>query len=95
MSSNDEFFRERRAAAVFKHGILKRYPVVFASKTGQWSKGHRVVFLDGYAGRGRYDKGEPGSPMLLAQRCRQHLCLHVAVDDWGFRRDGPRLSCLS
>ena len=65
MSSNEEFFRERRAQAVFKHGILTRYPVVFASKTGQ--KGRPVVFLDGYAGRGEYEDGTPGSPALLAE----------------------------
>ncbi|MBG6069420.1 three-Cys-motif partner protein TcmP [Micromonospora ureilytica] len=66
MSANDDFFRSRKAAAVLKHGILKRYPVVFASKTGQ---GKPVVFLDGYAGRGEYEEeGEEGSPLLLS-RC--------------------------
>jgi three-Cys-motif partner protein len=65
LSGSQEFFRERRAQAVFKHGILTRYPVVFASKTG-WS-GRPVVFLDGYAGRGRYEDGSPGSPVLLAE----------------------------
>ena len=46
MSANEEFFRSRKSAAVLKHGILKRYPVVFASMTGQ---SNPVVFLDGYA----------------------------------------------
>jgi three-Cys-motif partner protein len=64
MSANEDFFRSRKAAAVLKHGILKRYPVVFASKTGQ---SNPVVFLDGYAGRGEYENGEPGSPLLLSQ----------------------------
>lgn len=65
MSANEDFFRERRAQAVFKHGILSRYPVIFASKTG-WG-GRPVVFLDGYAGRGEYEDGFPGSPVLLAE----------------------------
>lgn len=65
MSANEDFFRERRAQAVFKHGILSRYPVIFASKTG-W-EGRPVAFLDGYAGRGEYDDGSPGSPLLLAK----------------------------
>ncbi|MFG2163730.1 three-Cys-motif partner protein TcmP [Micromonospora chersina] len=64
MSANEDFFRSRKAAAVLKHGILKRYPVVFASKTGQ---SNPVIFLDGYAGRGEYENGEPGSPLLLSQ----------------------------
>ncbi|MET7460413.1 three-Cys-motif partner protein TcmP [Nonomuraea sp. NPDC005501] len=67
MTANDDFFRERQAAAVFKHGILKRYPVVFASKAGSRVPDRRVVFVDGYAGRGRYEDGSPGSPLLLAQ----------------------------
>jgi len=64
VSSSKDFFRERRAQAVFKHGILSRYPTVFAAKTGV--AGGRVVFLDGYAGRGEYEDGSPGSPLLLA-----------------------------
>ncbi|MBM0240232.1 three-Cys-motif partner protein TcmP [Micromonospora sp. ATA32] len=69
VSANDEFFRSKKAAAALKHGILKRYPVVFASKTGQ---GNPVVFLDGYAGRGEYEGGEPGSPLLLS-RCAEFV----------------------
>jgi three-Cys-motif partner protein len=63
-----EFFASKKPAAVFKHGILSRYPVVFAAKTGKGVAGNRVIFLDGYAGRGEYDDGEPGSPLLLS-RC--------------------------
>lgn len=65
MSANEEFFRERRAQAVFKHGILSRYPTVFAAKTGR--RGRQVMFVDGYAGRGRYEDGSDGSPALLVQ----------------------------
>lgn len=63
VSANENFFRERRAQAAFKHGILRRYPTVFASKTG-W-RGRPVMFVDGYAGRGEYEDGTPGSPALL------------------------------
>jgi three-Cys-motif partner protein len=65
VSSHRNFFQERRAQAVLKHGILARYPTIFASKLGYRDK--RVVFLDGYAGRGEYKDGSPGSPILLAQ----------------------------
>lgn len=62
--ARDTFFERRRPAAVFKHGIVKRYPPVFASKAGSLTNG-RAVFLDGYGGAGRYDDGAPGSPLLL------------------------------
>jgi three-Cys-motif partner protein len=69
--SNEDFFATKKAAAVFKHGILSRYPVVFASKAGMSVQGRRVTFLDGYAGRGRYDDGQPGSPLLLMESAEQ------------------------
>ncbi|HEX5495531.1 MAG TPA: three-Cys-motif partner protein TcmP [Mycobacteriales bacterium] len=57
---------ERQAAAVFKHGILRRLPAAFAARVGAWSAGRRVVFLDGYPGPGQYPDGSPGCPLLVA-----------------------------
>jgi three-Cys-motif partner protein len=78
MPSNAEFFAERRAAAAFKHGILKRYPVVFASKAGSVTAG-RVAFLDGYAGQGQYDDGSPGSPLLFVQAAQSLQSLRQVI----------------
>ncbi len=78
MPSNDEFFASRRAAAAFKHGLLRRYPVVFAGKAGSITSG-RVVFLDGYAGAGRYEDGSPGSPLLFVQAARSLAQLRRTV----------------
>jgi len=61
------FFDEKQAAAILKHGILGRYVRTFCSKTGGRSAGNRVVYLDGYAGQGAYDDGQPGSPILAAR----------------------------
>lgn len=70
MSANESFFVRRKAAAAFKHGILARYPRVFAAKAGSVVEGGRVVFLDGYAGAGRYDDNSPGSPLLFVRAAR-------------------------
>lgn len=88
MVDNTEFFREKRATAVLKHGILRRYAPVFASKAGLTTNG-RVVFLDGYAGPGRYDDEfkSPGSPLLFAESAefvsefRDVTCFFVEKDD--------------
>lgn len=70
MTANDRFFQTKQAAAVLKHGILARYPTVFATMTGYGRADGRVVYLDGYAGPGRYEpegdaaEGEPGSPLI-------------------------------
>lgn len=68
MASSDKFFEAKKRAAVFKHGILGRYPVIFAAKAGSLTDGKKVMFLDGYAGPGEYEDGAPGSPLLLLQQ---------------------------
>ncbi len=65
--SDCRFFGEKQAAAVLKHGLLGRYMRTFCSKTGSTSTGHRVIYLDGYAGQGVYDDGQDGSPALVAR----------------------------
>lgn len=87
MSGTDDFFQRRQAAAVLKHGILSRYPLVFATMTSAKSVRKRVVFLDGYAGPGRYEDGSPGSPLLAVETAtrtarwgREVECLFVEKD---------------
>jgi three-Cys-motif partner protein len=70
MTRQAQFFGERRPAAVLKHGILRRYLHVFASKTGSTAPGRRVAYLDGYSGPGEYQDGTPGSPLLAAETAR-------------------------
>jgi three-Cys-motif partner protein len=55
---------------VLKHAILGRYLHVYASKTGTYSPGRRVVYFDGYAGPGRYEDGTAGSPLIAAKVAR-------------------------
>ncbi len=49
--------------ALFKHRLLHRYMAQFGAMTGY--RGGRLVYLDGYAGRGRYESGDPGSAELV------------------------------
>jgi three-Cys-motif partner protein len=69
VTSNEAFFQKRFPAAVLKHEVLHRYSTVFATMAGTRTK--RVLYLDGYAGPGKYDDGEgrdePGSPLLLVE----------------------------
>ena len=54
-----------------KHTLLKNYIPRFGAMTG--SKGGRVVYLDGYAGEGRYESGEPGSAAIAMKVAADHL----------------------
>jgi three-Cys-motif partner protein len=55
---------EYTAHASAKHEILKRYLDAWYSILGR-SRAPRLLILDGFAGRGRYNNGEPGSPLLI------------------------------
>lgn len=86
------FFAEQQGAAVLKHGLIRRYPRVFASKTGKWATNHRVVLVDGYAGAGVYEDGSVGSPVLAADTAsalsatRNVVGVYVEKDDEMFTR---------
>ncbi|WP_461124955.1 three-Cys-motif partner protein TcmP [Saccharothrix stipae] len=64
------FFDARRAPAVVKHGLLRRYCQPFAYKAGSRTGG-RVTFLDGYAGAGCYEDDTPGSPLVLLEAAKR------------------------
>ncbi|MFE3685414.1 three-Cys-motif partner protein TcmP [Streptomyces sp. NPDC059095] len=57
---------------MFKHDLLKRYLPQFGGMTGKQSHDQRVVYLDGYAGEGRYENGDPASGEI-ALRVASHL----------------------
>ncbi|MFJ4569047.1 hypothetical protein ACIP4U_36425 [Streptomyces caelestis] len=62
-------------ASAFKHELLRRYIPPFGGMTSTQSQDRRVVYVDGYAGEGRYESGEPGSAEIalrLASYYRSH-----------------------
>ncbi|QBI56163.1 three-Cys-motif partner protein TcmP [Streptomonospora litoralis] len=59
--------------SVYKHGLLEQYIIRFATMTASRLTPKRSVLFDGFAGRGRFDSGEPGSAehmMLAAQKAK-------------------------
>ncbi|MGH3513623.1 MAG: three-Cys-motif partner protein TcmP [Pseudonocardiaceae bacterium] len=65
------FHKTKKSAAVLKHAIIDQYATPFASKTGSTSLDHRVAFIDGYAGPGRYEDGEEGSGAMLLRKAKE------------------------
>jgi three-Cys-motif partner protein len=87
--ADDRYWEGPRLASVFKHTLLDRYVPQFAGMTGSRSDARRVVYLDGFAGRGRYDDGSPASPERIL-RIAQHqgtkgtvawTCFFVEAED--------------
>lgn len=70
-STGGRYWEDRALPSVFKHELLRCYVPPFGGMTSSQSEGKRVVYLDGYAGAGRYESGEPGSA---------EIALRVAAD---------------
>ncbi|MDT3397963.1 three-Cys-motif partner protein TcmP [Streptomyces sp. B1866] len=65
------YWSEPALPSTFKHALLGRYIPQFGGMTGSLDK--RVVYLDGYAGEGRYESGEAASAEIVMQVASQHL----------------------
>jgi three-Cys-motif partner protein len=52
-----------------KHEILSRYLDAWFPILGSWNQ--KVLFIDGFAGPGVYEGGEPGSPMIAIEAARK------------------------
>jgi three-Cys-motif partner protein len=76
------YWADKALPSVFKHELLKRYLPQFGGMTGSQSQDKRVVYLDGYAGEGRYENGEPASAELALRVASHH------------RRYGLNLECF-
>jgi three-Cys-motif partner protein len=55
-----------------KHEILRRYLGAWFPILTSGGRNRRVIFLDGFAGPGRYSAGEPGSPIIALNTLVNH-----------------------
>lgn len=53
-----------------KHQILQNYLGAWYPVLGTWNR--RVLYIDGFAGRGRYDDGSEGSPQIALRTLLDH-----------------------
>jgi three-Cys-motif partner protein len=53
-----------------KHQLLDRYLGGWYPILSKWSR--RVLYIDGFAGRGRYNDGSEGSPLVAIKRLLDH-----------------------
>jgi three-Cys-motif partner protein len=75
MNQADDFFSDLKEWSGRKLNIISIYIDGFSRILGSAAKD--VYYVDAFAGRGMYDKGEKGSPVLaaeIAQNCQQNNC---------------------
>lgn len=58
-----------------KHDLLRKYLVAWARVLSARFPG--VVFIDGFAGRGQYEDGQPGSPLIALEIAREVKIRHM------------------
>jgi three-Cys-motif partner protein len=75
-----------------KHDILRRYLEAWFPILNRYG---RIIYIDGFAGPGRYKTGEPGSPLIaldVASNHRQDLSGEVVF--WFIEKEKDRYSFL-
>lgn len=77
-----------------KHEILKRYMQAWVPILGH-SAFPQIVYIDGFAGPGRYSKGEEGSPVLALQAAlQQRVSIKAMVFFLFVEKDAERARVL-
>lgn len=90
--AGEQFWEQQRLPGVLKHDLLRRYLPVFAGKTG--SRALSVVYLDGYAGRGRYEDGSPASPERILQIALDQRSARINYRLFFYERDTESFAVL-
>ncbi|MBI5056083.1 MAG: three-Cys-motif partner protein TcmP [Nitrospirae bacterium] len=68
MGQTKDFFKEKKPWSIFKDRILDYYLVPYISKILRTGK--PLVIFDCFAGKGKFDDGENGSPVIIAEHIR-------------------------
>jgi hypothetical protein len=83
-----------------KHRVLRSYLDGWIAAMGQQAlrvataERPRLLFVDGFAGPGRYATGEPGSPLIMLEALLEHSAFG-RLGDSGRLLDFPRCEVLS
>lgn len=94
VGTNAEFWAGQELPAILKHGILKVYLPKFVAKLS--STNRKVVLIDGYAGEGRYESGQPGSAIQMLEIAASLVKIRESeVDVYLVERDKETFNKLS
>ena len=71
MAPNVEFFAKKRVWSVVKDELLRCYLVPYCAKI--LSTGNPLLYIDCFAGRGNFDDGNNGSPIIALDIFQNYL----------------------
>ncbi len=76
---NDDFFKEKKSWSEVKDSLLGNYLKPYLQKILHTRKS--IVYVDYFAGKGAFEDGQPGSP-LIALQTMQDCLNHTTMSDW-------------
>ncbi len=79
MGQTKDFFKEKKAWSLFKDKILDYYLVPYFSKILRTGK--PLVIFDCFAGKGKFDDDEDGSPVIIAKHIKSSLQKDTPITD--------------
>jgi three-Cys-motif partner protein len=71
MNGKESFFTEKRPWSEIKDAVLKAYLEPYLAKVSRI--GAPVRIADTFAGKGRFDDGKPGSPIIISEAIQNQL----------------------
>ena len=79
---NDDFFKEKKSWSEVKDELLGCYLKPYVQKILNTRK--PIVYVDCFAGKGVFEDGKPGSPMIALDTMKECLA-HTQVNGWRIR----------
>jgi three-Cys-motif partner protein len=79
MGQTKNFFKEKKSWSVVKDRVLDYYLKPYISKVLRTGK--PIVICDCFAGKGKFDDGEYGSPLIIAEQIKSHLLKQADIAD--------------
>lgn len=76
MGQTKNFFNEKKSWSIVKDKILGNYLTPYTSKV--LKTGSPIVICDCFAGKGKFDDGENGSPLIIAEHIRNMTAIQSA-----------------
>jgi three-Cys-motif partner protein len=83
MGQTKNFFKEKKTWSVLKDEILNYYLTPYVAKIIR--TGNPLLIFDCFAGKGKFDSGENGSPLIIAEHIKDNLRKSVGL---GYKING-------
>ena len=76
---NSKFFKEKKIWSIVKDELLACYLKPYLSKVMSMKK--PILYIDGFSGKGKFDDGTAGSPLIAVECIRQCIDLFEKAND--------------